>query len=183
MACVELLGHPWGKLEISVVLEVLKLLFGVWDDGVCARLPSSGTHLAVLVGVLEGLDQAQRLVHAAAHRQVVHGDLAESALGVNDEEAPESVSVLREVDAVVAGDLVREVGEQGDVQPAQASLCSGSVHPGQVGEVRVHATGHNLDSKLPELLDSVVEGQDLGGADEGEIKGVEEEDEVLARVV
>ena len=41
----------------------------------------------------------------------------------------------------------------------------------------------HLSTDLPELLHPVVKGQDLGGADEGEVEGVEEEDEVLAEVV
>ena len=41
-------------LELSAVfLEVLHLLLGVGDDGVGAGLPSRGTHLAVLVRVLQ----------------------------------------------------------------------------------------------------------------------------------
>ena len=48
----------------------------------------AASHLAVLVGVLEGLHQPERLVHAPAHGKVVHGDLTEGALVVNDEQAP-----------------------------------------------------------------------------------------------
>ena len=41
-------------LELSAVfLEVLHLLLGVGDDGIGGRLPSRGTHLAVLVRVLQ----------------------------------------------------------------------------------------------------------------------------------
>ena len=54
---------------------------------VTARLPASWADLAMFVSVLEGLHQAQCLIHRSAHRQVVHGDLAEDALGVNDEQA------------------------------------------------------------------------------------------------
>ena len=35
----------------------------------------------------------------------------------------------------------------------------------------------------PELFDPVVEGEDLSGTNEGEVQGVEEEHEVLAKVV
>lgn len=58
---------------------------------VLARLPVCGADLTVRVGVLEGLDQAERLVDAAAHRQVVDGDLPEDALRVDDEKAAASV--------------------------------------------------------------------------------------------
>ena len=41
----------------------------------------------------------------------------------------------------------------------------------------------HLGADLPEFFHPVVESQDLGGADEGEVERVEEEDEVLAEVV
>lgn len=43
--------------------EVLLRGLGVGLDGLGAGLPVGGAHLAVLVGVLEGLHQAQRLLH------------------------------------------------------------------------------------------------------------------------
>jgi hypothetical protein len=48
--------------------------------------------------------------------------------------------------------------------------------PGQVGVVRVDGASHDFSAQFPELLNSVVEGQDLGRADEGEGQRVEEED-------
>lgn len=42
---------------------------------------------------LEGLDQAQGLIHAAADRQVVHGLLAQGAVGGNDEQAAAVIRV------------------------------------------------------------------------------------------
>lgn len=39
--------------------------------------------LAVFVSVLEGLHQAQSLVHGATNRQVIDGDLPQNALVVN----------------------------------------------------------------------------------------------------
>ena len=41
----------------------------------------------------------------------------------------------------------------------------------------------HLTSKLPDLLDPVIEGKNLRGAHEGKVQGVEEEDEVLPPVV
>ncbi len=41
----------------------------------------------------------------------------------------------------------------------------------------------HLCPQFPELLRPVVESEDLGWADKGEVKGVEEEHEVLAAVV
>ena len=46
-----------------MLLEVFDLVVGIWDDGVLARLPSRGTHFAVLVHKLEGLHKSEGLVN------------------------------------------------------------------------------------------------------------------------
>jgi hypothetical protein len=66
---------PALLLLLSVVLEVLHLFLWVRDDCVCTWPPARGTDLSMLVRVLEGLDQAQGLVHRAADGEVVHRDL------------------------------------------------------------------------------------------------------------
>lgn len=48
---------------------------------------------AVLISELEGPDQAQGLVHGAAHGQIVDGDLAQDAGGGDDEQAAAQVDV------------------------------------------------------------------------------------------
>ena len=89
------------QLQLFLLLEVLHLLGGVWDDGVGPGLPPSGAHLAVLVRVLERLHQPQGLVHGPAHGEVVHGDLPQDALVVNDEESSQSVAIVLEVNSIV----------------------------------------------------------------------------------
>ena len=42
------------------------------------------------------------------------------------------------------GDGVREVGEEWDVEPAEAALLARRVHPRQVREVRVHRACDHL---------------------------------------
>ena len=90
------------------------------------------------------------------------------------------MAVVLEIDAVVLGDGVREVGEERDVEPAEAALLARRVHPRQMREVRVHRAGDHLGTERLELCGPVVEGENLGGADEGEVQRVEEEHEVLA---
>lgn len=132
----------------------------------------------MLVGELEGLDQAERLLDVAADGQVVDGDLAEGALGVDDEEAAQGDALLLDQDAVVAGDLGVLVGHQGQLQVvAQATLLAGAFAPGQVAEVAVGGDTEDGGVELLEPGELVVVGEDLGGADEGEVHGVEQEDD------
>ena len=50
-----------------------------------ARLPSCRAHLPMFVCVLERLHQPQRLVYGSAYWQIIHCDLSQLALRVDDE--------------------------------------------------------------------------------------------------
>ena len=52
-----------GAGRLVSIAEVFLGGFGVGLDGFGAGLPVGGAHLAVLVGVLEGLHQAEGLFH------------------------------------------------------------------------------------------------------------------------
>ena len=70
-----------------------------------------------------------------------------------------------------------------DLHISKTSLLATSLAPGQVGEVAVSGASNDGAVEVLELLGAVIEGDDLGGADEGEVQRVEEEDNVLALVV
>ena len=61
--------------------------------------------------------------------EVVHGDLPEDALAIDDEEASEGVAVVLQVDAVVLRDGVSQVAQDRDAQLAQASFAARNVGP------------------------------------------------------
>ena len=67
---------------------------------------------------------------------------------------------------VILGNVVRQVGEQRDVDLPEPALLPRRVYPGQVREVRVDGTRDDFGVDLPELLDPVAERQDLGRAHE-----------------
>ena len=77
-----------------MVLEVLHFLRWIRDNSISSRLPSSRTHFSVFVSVLESLNQAKCFIHAPAHGEIVHGDLAEDAFIVNNEQATEGNTVI-----------------------------------------------------------------------------------------
>lgn len=113
---------------------------------------------SVFVSELEGLDQAQRFVHRAAHGQVIDGDLPQDALVVDHKQtsgrqtprlqrclapsksmvatatltnaaSPVRDSVIFLQDAVVFGDLLGEIGHEGDLHFTQTSLFSWRINP------------------------------------------------------
>jgi len=170
-------------LFLVLLLEVFKFLIRVWDDGISARFPPGRADLSMLVSVLECLDKAQSFIHGSSHWQVVHGDLPEGALVIDDEQASQGVTVLLQIDSIVLGDGVGEVRQERNIQLAQSSLCSWGGHPGQVCEVGVHGARHNFCSNFSKLLNPVVECKNFSGADECEIERVEEEHEIFAQVI
>lgn len=49
-------------------------------------------------------------------------------------------------------------------------------------EFGVNGDGDEFASDFPELVGLGIEGDDFGGADEGKVEGVEEQDDILAMV-
>lgn len=121
----------------------------------------------MLVGVLEGLDEAQGLVHAAAHGQVVDRHLAQILLVVDDEEAAEGDAGRLVQHAVRLAHLHGLVGKQGDVHLAQTTLLARLVDPREMRKVAVGGHAHDLTVDRPELFGAITERDDLRGADKG----------------
>ena len=82
----EHVGERHYKDRLTVLVKVGGGLVVVALHGVAAGGPVGGADLAVDVGVLEGLDEAEDLIDRAADGRVVDGDVAEDTLVVNDEE-------------------------------------------------------------------------------------------------
>jgi hypothetical protein len=166
--------------------EVVLGQLGVSLHGLGTGLPSAGDDLTVLLVVLEGLKEAEGLVDVAAHGKIVNSDLAEVLLGVNDEDAAEGDTVvltLLNENSVVLGDLLGEIGQDGDVHLAKATLLALLVGPGQVRELAVDGGSDDLATEVLELLSAVGVLDDLRGANEGEVERVEEQDNPLSLVV
>ena len=85
-----------------------------------------------------------------------------------------------ELNVVGAADLVLHVGDQGVLHLADATVVDRRVLPCEVGELRVDRDADDFDAALLELVQAVIEGDQLGRADEGEIERVKENDRVLA---
>jgi hypothetical protein len=81
--------------------------------------------------------------------------------------------------AVGLGDGLLEVRHEGVGQVAQAAALAVGLDPREVGELGVHAHAQHLGAELLELSEAVAEGGDLGGADKGEVQGIEEQHHVL----
>ena len=55
----------------------------------------------MLVSVLESLDQPQGLIDRPSHGEVVHRDLSEDSLVINDEKSSQGVAVVLQIDPII----------------------------------------------------------------------------------
>ena len=121
--------------------EILERARGVRLHRLLALVPVRGAHLAVFVRELERLEQTERLVDGAPHREVVDRDLAEGAFGVDEEEPAEGDAFVLDEHAVVARDALVAVGDEGELEVgSETALRAGLGGP---GEVRVGRVGRD----------------------------------------
>lgn len=90
-------------------------------------------------------------------------------------------SVLAEA-SIGSGDLLIDVRDEGDIHGTKSSFFPGLESVLHVREFGVDGDGDEFAADLPELVGLGIEGDDFGGADEGEVEGVEEEDHILSVV-
>jgi hypothetical protein len=156
-----------AHLLIAVAAVVLLDALGGSLDGVHAGVPVGGADLAVLVGELEGIDETEGLVDAAADGQVVDGDLPQDAVRVDEEQAAQGNALLLDQDAVVLADGVVLVRQQRDVDLAQAALLLRRVGPCEQRVLRVGRGEDDARAARFKVGSAVAEGEDLGWAHEG----------------
>ena len=167
-----LVSPEGGELVTSVV----------GDHSSLARGPLSGANLTVLISELEGLDESEGLLDVSANGEIVDGELSESSLLVDDVSSSVSNTGILTVfnkAAVVTGNLFGQVRHHGDVHGSESTGLTVLLGVLSVGEVRVDGDTNNLGTNFLELLSLVGELADFGGAHEGEVKGPEEENNVL----
>jgi len=162
--------------------KVFEFVVGIGNDGVGAGFPTSRTNLAVMIRILECLDQSKGFIDGSTNWEVVHRYLPQIPFSVDDEKASESVTGIFEINAVVFRDLVRQIGEKGNIERAQTAVLPGSFDPSQVGELRVDGNAHNFRIDSTELVRAITERDNLRGTDEGEVQGIEEENEIFSLV-
>ena len=108
-------------MHLLLVLEILHLFLWIRNNSVFARFPISRANFAVLVCVLKGLQKSQSFVYTPAHGQIIHRDLAQNSLVVDDKKASEAVTVVLQIDAVILGDFVSDVGQKRNVEGSQTA--------------------------------------------------------------
>lgn len=167
-------------------MDVLPILSDVLRG---ARLHGRGTfgpagraNFSVLGVVLESLDQAEIFGNVTANSQIVDADVSQNLVVVNDEGAAKSESAIVQ-NSVIRCDLFLEVGNQRNVNASEATLAAGLLSPSSVNEVRVNGASEDFAPVFPEGFGMIAEIYDFSGADEGEVKRIEEKEYPFVLVV
>jgi len=159
----------------------LSLIRGL--HGGSTRGPRGGADFAVLVRVLEGLDEAEGFLDITTDGEVTDRDVSHDTLVINDVGGTEGdasiVTVLNEA-AVLLGDLLGNISNHGDVHLAEATLLAVLLGVLHVSELRVNRGTDDLSANLSESLGSIRVLDDLSGAHKSEVEGPEEQDDILA---
>ena len=97
------------SLGVFLLPELSELSIVSRSHGGLSGSPGSGANLTVLIGVLESFNKTEGLVDITSDGEVVHGDVAENTLIVDDvggAEGDSGIGALFNEAAVVAGNLV-----------------------------------------------------------------------------
>jgi len=129
---------------------------------------------------LESFQDAKGFGDAAAEWEVVDDAMANDAGLVYKEKAAKSNTGSLEKDAILFGDFLVQVSNQRIGYAAEAAFLAGEVVPGEVTENAIDGAAKNNGVPLGELFEVLLESDDFGGANEGEVEGVEEKDNILA---
>jgi hypothetical protein len=110
-------------------------------------------------------------------------DDSESVDNVGASEGDSLVFSLLNETSVLLSDALGDVRNEGDIHLAEASLLSVFLGVLHVGELGVDGASKDFTVGSSEFSSSVRELDDLGGAHEGEVEWVEEEDDVFTSVL
>ncbi|MEY3458807.1 MAG: hypothetical protein RL215_1964 [Planctomycetota bacterium] len=126
---------------------------------------------------LESIEYAEDFIDIASDAEVVDGEPAEDALGVDKVDAAVGDAFAAVEDIVGGGELVVGVADHEVFELAEFFV---GVAPAFMGVHAVGAGGEYDGVAVCEFAESFIEGDDFGGADEGEVEGIEVEADPFA---
>ncbi len=126
---------------------------------------------------LGGFQDTQGLIYAAADVQVVDHGILQHAFGIDDEETAQCDAFFFNQHAVGFGHFVGAVCREGILGAHDTVFIQGSVQPGFMRVYGVGGNTENIRSHFEKFFIAVGERQDFGGADEGKVFRIEEEDQ------
>ena len=142
--------------------------------------PTSGADLAVLLEELDSVDSPEELVDVTPEGQVVDHRVPADTVGIDEIGAACRESAVSMNDVIGLTHGLGRVSEERVAQRTDASFIDSGVAPARVRLCVIHGYAQNLDASLLELTYAVVESDELGRSDEGEVLRIKEERDVFA---
>lgn len=125
------------------------------------------------------LKQPQVFVNVSSDREVVNAQVSDDLIVVDQEGSAKGKAGIVQ-DSILISDVLLDVGKERDVEWSKSSIGTIIEGPSSMDEVRVNGASDHLTVVLLELSSLVAELHNFCGADEGEIKRVEKEEQPLA---
>ena len=161
-----------------------------------AFVPPQRANFAVLLEVLQGIHHAQSLLYGAPQWHIIYHHVAHNALLIDEEEsaigyafshiaaAPGSILAYFAGQHIeLLGHFLINVRYQRVCHPLYTPLLSWRVGPCPMAELRICGAAHHDRVARFELFQSILETDELGRANKGEIFRVEEKEHILAAAI
>jgi len=145
-----------------------------------ALAPACRTDIPMGLVELQSVHHAQHLVDIPSEGQVVDHLVSDHAGTVDEERATQRNIPRRRFHPVRLADAVRQIGHQRIANRTDAAVIDTRVAPGVVCVMGVHRNADDLDLPGLKVVQPVIEGNQLGRANEGEIQRIEEQHSVPA---
>lgn len=152
-------------------LEVLVLLDNIGLDGLTTLSPVSRANLTVLLVALVTLDDAEHLVNVTLNGRVVHREVTNNTVGVDDVGSTAVVTIANEALVILTNGLGK-IGSNGESHASDTTLGTGNLGPSMVSKDGVNRAENNGGVDSIELSLTIRDESKSRGTSEGESKGV-----------
>lgn len=121
---------------------------------------------------MKGVHHPDRFVDVPSERQIIHHHVPDHRLAIDQECSSQGHRFVQE-NPVGSGNRFREIGHHRKADRTNATLSCRRLFPGQVRVGRIHTDPDDLDTFFFKRLQTMIERNNLGRTDKGEIEGPE----------
>jgi hypothetical protein len=125
-----------GVLRLPVLESLLAAMAGIHT--LLAWGPLAGADFAVLLDMLESLNEAKNLIHVTPDGEVIELHVSQDTLAIDDEGGTEVEGIISGEAAIVTAELLGQISEHGDLHSTEATLLTRLV-----GELLMSKVGVN----------------------------------------
>lgn len=162
-------SKPHHVLATQYLIGRIKILFRIGricNHRLWAGLPVGRAHFTMFVSKLERLHQTQSFINATTHWQIVDGNLPKVLCAINDEQPSERYTGFFVQHPVITGNFHWFIGQQWNVQRAQAALLTFRINPSQMSEVAVRRAADHLAADVTKFGSTIRKCNDFSGTNE-----------------